>query len=685
MLHKKLLNPSSIAVIGGSDRLDHIGGSVLKNLIDRKYNGDLYVVNPKKEKVQGIRSYHDVAALPQTDLAIIAISADSALPIVKELLKNKGTRGFIVYAAGFSELDKNGARLEHEIARTIKKSGGSLLGPNNIGMINHHFAGVFTRPLPIIDSKGVDFISGSGATAVFTMEAATQIGLTFSNVFSVGNSAQIGVEDILEHLDHTFVPGESSTVKMLYMESVNNPLKLLEHARSLRNKGCMISALKAGVTEKGKAAAASHTGAMVNTDQFVQALFDKAGIIRCNSRYELLYTAAILQITKTKPSRFAIVTHAGGPGVLLTDMLTQNKIEVPDLDEHHKLALSEWLSHGAATKNPIDILATGTAEQLEKVLTYCQKDIDEIDSIAVIFGSPGLGSVKEAYTVIHNQIQKRGKPIFPLFPSVVNAKEEIESFIEKGHLAFYDETLFGLCISRIDVASVPEPEIPSGMVRNFPKIRSLVDRASKGFLDTEQAFELLTLSGISVPKQAFVSSALQLFDAVSNLSYPVVQKTVGPGHKTDAGGVILHIQNTEQLQQHFKILMDKTKSEGVLVQEMIRGKEVFIGAKYEEGFPTLLLCGAGGTYIEALGDRQFALVPIGPKEAGDMVKKLKMYPVLKGMRGDPPCKMEAFHKAIVNISWLLQLVPEIVELDINPLIINKDSITAVDVRICISK
>lgn len=227
MLHSKLINPSSIAVIGGSEHIDHIGGSVLKNLIDQPYPGDLYVVNPKRKSVQGISAVAHVSELPKTDLAIFAIPASEILPAVQELVQDKGTKGFIIYSAGFGELNEAGKKLEKEIAEVISKAGGSLLGPNNIGMINKYFAGIFTRPVPKITKYGVDFISASGATAVFTIEAAQQIGLSFSGLYTVGNSAQIGVEEILEYLDISYNKKESSRIKLLYVEGVKHPENFL--------------------------------------------------------------------------------------------------------------------------------------------------------------------------------------------------------------------------------------------------------------------------------------------------------------------------------------------------------------------------------------------------------------------------------------------------------------------------
>lgn len=685
MLNEKLLKPSSITVIGGSDHINHIGGSVLKNLIDQGFEGQLFVVNPKKDIVQGIPSYRNISLLPPTDLAIIAIPAKEILTVVKELVTKKETRGFIIYAAGFSELNEKGASIEREIVNLINSVGGSLLGPNNIGMMNQHYAGIFTRPLPTIDEKGVDFISASGATAVFTLEAAQEIGLRFSNLFTVGNSAQIGVEDVLEHLDETYVSGKSSRVKMLYMEGIKDPEKLLRHSLSLRQKGCSIVALKSGITAKGSKAAASHTGAMANSDLFVQALFNKAGIIRCHSRYELITLAAILQITQIKTKQFAVITHAGGPGVIVTDVLSQNEICVPDLSKTHQNILKQGLYAGASTSNPIDILATGTAKQLEQVLDYCENKIPEIDAMVVIFGSPGLESVEDAYEVIHDMIHKCNKPIFPIFPSVINVKKEMNDFIKKGNMAFSDEYLFAKSLSKImgSVGSFSggDPNIMSANI----KIRTLIKDCSSGFLGPDQAHELLEAAGIYVARHKIVTSETELLKAAQILNYPVVQKVVGPLHKSDSKGVIINVSNEIDLKENYKKLMSIKGSTAVMIQEMIKGKEVFIGGKRETGFPPLIMTGAGGIFIEALQDNQSALAPIGRAEAIHMVNKLKINPILKGMRGEPSCKMTAFYDAIQKVSNLLLLAPEITELDLNPLILTEKLIAAVDVRIKIEK
>lgn len=653
MLHPKLINPESIAVIGGSDNTESIGGSVLKNLIERQFKGDLYVVNPNKVEVQKTTCFKDASSLPKIDLAIIAIPANDIEAIVRLLLQEKDTKAFIIYAAGFAELNDSGRLLQENLTRQITEAGASLLGPNNIGMINHNYAGIFTKPIPKIDKKGVDFISGSGATAVFTLEVAQQLGLKFSSLFTVGNSAQIGVEEVLEYLDDSFIQGESSLVKMLYIEGVRDAEKLLKHCISLRQKGCSILALKSGITEKGKAAASSHTGAMVNSDLFVSALFKKAGIIRCQSRHELVTCAALLQITDKIPEKLAIVTHAGGPAVILTDRLSEKGFSIPDFKENHQQNLKQLLYPGASAKNPIDILATGNAVQLGNILDYCDKELHEIEGIIVIFGSPGLGSVKDAFQMIHQKIRELDKPVYAILPSVVNVHHEIQEFIQKGNQAFNDEYLFGTCLSKLMSSTSPLKLASSENNIDLEKIRSLIKGFPNGFLNPEQVYELLTAAQVKMAKQVLVSSESQLLKAARSLEYPVVQKVVGPLHKSDSQGVITSVLNITELMYNYRKLMQQKGVNAVMIQQMISGKEVFIGSKRESGFPPLIVCGTGGIYIEVLNDISMSLAPVDIDEAKEMVNQLRIKPILEGLRGQVPCNLEAFYETIKKIADLL--------------------------------
>lgn len=307
MLNNELFNPKSIAVIGASNNINKPGGKILKNLIDGGFKGELYANNPKEEVVQGLKAYKHIEDLPQVDMAIVAIAAEF-IPNVAEILTTQhGTKVFIVISAGFSEMGHEGAKLEKELVDHINAAGATLIGPNCTGVITPYHQGIFTLPIPKLDPKGCDFISGSGATACFIMEAGIPKGLRFANIIAVGNSAQVGVEDVLEHMDLNFNPETDSMVKLMYMERIDKPAKLLKHAASLIRKGCKIAAVKAGSSEEGSRAASSHTGAMANPDKAVDALFKKAGIVRCYGREELIAVASVFMHPTLTGKNIAII------------------------------------------------------------------------------------------------------------------------------------------------------------------------------------------------------------------------------------------------------------------------------------------------------------------------------------------------------------------------------------------
>ncbi|MCD6543152.1 MAG: acetate--CoA ligase family protein [Flavobacteriaceae bacterium] len=685
MIHKNLINPKNIVVIGGSDNIHSPGGRVLKNLIDHHFKGKLFVVNPKKEMVQGIKSFQNIHDMPNVDLAIIAIAARFIPETVKILAKKKNTKGYIIFSAGFSEKDKAGTQLEQEIVSLIQNAGGTLLGPNNIGLINQNYTGVFTTPIPKLDKKGVDFISGSGATAVFILEAAQSFGLQFSSVYTVGNSAQIGVEEILEYFDTTFDKSKSARVKLLYIESIKNPVKFLKHTTSLIKKGCKIAAIKAGSSEEGNRAASSHTGALASSDVFVNALLEKAGIIRCNGRNELISVAGILLQKESKGKNIAIITHAGGPAVMLTDILSKNKLKIPQIKGVESKKLLSELFDGSSVANPIDFLATGTAEQLEKIIDHCENKFDDIDAMVVIFGSPGLTSVYDVYTILDKKIKSCKKPIYAVLPSVINVQDEITEFISKGNIAFTDEVLFGKALAKVYNAQDNNFTEEHKKSIGNKSITDIINRNNNGYLPAKDAREILKLSGVKFVDQFEINNKTEILKITKELKYPVVQKVIGPLHKSDVGGVILNVQNENELISNFDTLMQIDHATAVLIQPMITGMELFIGAKKEGNFPPIVLCGLGGIFVEVLKDVQAGMVPVSKEKAVKMIDDLKAYPILKGVRGQEGINLDAFANIIVNISNLLQIAPEIVELDINPLLAYKNKITAVDVRIRIEK
>ena len=678
MIHKALINPKSIVIVGGSDNIASPGGRVLKNLIDTNFDGDLYVLNPKKDEVQGIKSFTDINNLPKADLAIIAIAAKYIKETVKILTEQKNTKAFIIYSAGFSEKDEKGAELEQEIVQLIDKVGGSLLGPNNIGLINTNYAGVFTTPIPKLDKKGVNLISGSGATAVFIMEAAKATGLSFNSVFTVGNSAQIGVEDVLGYFDNLKHKELTSKVILLYIESISNPKKLLRHALSLAKKGYQLAAIKAGSSDAGSRAATSHTGAMANSDVAVDALFEKAGIIRCYGRNELINVATVLQHKKTNGKRFAIITHAGGPAVMLTDVLEKNGLEVPKIENSYTKELLSKLYDGSSVQNPIDFLATGTAEQLEVIIQYCDTKFTEIDGMIIIFGSPGLTDVFDVYDVIDKYQKISKKPIYAVMPSVINVREEIDTFIAKKNLCFNDEVLFGEALSKVYNKPKLRFKKCANRLINITAIEEELQGYDNEYITTKSALKLMEFSHINCVSEAVFTKKE---DLVQIEEYPIVMKVIGPIHKSDVGGVILNIEDLHQAENAFHRIMRIKDATSVLVQPMKKGLELFIGIKKESDFGHLIMCGLGGTHVEIHKDISIKLTPLSIDDAYDMIKKLKIYPILEGVRGDRGIDIDLFAETILQVSKLVNQFPEIEELDINPLLANYKEIIAVDSRI----
>lgn len=684
MVTKELIAPKSIVVVGASDDVYKPGGRVLENLIQYKYSGQLYAVNPKADVVQGIKAHKAVEDLPAVECAIIAVAAKFCPHIVEVLAKEKGTRAFIILSAGFHEENEEGAKLERQVVDIINSVGGSLIGPNCIGMMNSNYTGVFSRPIPKFNPKGVDFITGSGATAVFILELGMQQGLQFSSVFSVGNSAQLGVEEILEYLDQSFDPATSSRVKLLYVESISNPDKLLKHARSLISKGCRIAAVKAGSSEAGSRAASSHTGAMASSDVAVDALFRKAGIVRCRGRQELLTVASIFTLPPLQGKRIAIITHAGGPAVMLTDSLSNGKMEVPKISGEKAEELLAKLFPGSSVANPIDFLATGTAEQLGYIIDACEKDFD-VDGMAVIFGSPGLFPVYDVYDLLSERMRSCKKPIFPILPSVVNVADEIAQFVAKGNIYFPEEVVFGDALCRIMQTPAPQPENATLPEVDKKTIRAIVDAAPDGYLAPDKVQALLDAAGIVRAGEAVVTSAEEAVKAAEKLGYPVVMKVVGPVHKSDVGGVKLNVKDAATVRAEFERMIQIKDTTAILLQPMLSGSELFVGGKRDERFGAMVLCGMGGIFIEVLKDVVAGLAPIATPEAMEMIAKLRSVKILDGVRGQAPIPREKFAEVVSRLSVLMTVAPEIFEMDLNPLLGTEKGVVAVDARIRIAR
>ncbi len=686
MITRELIAPKSIVVVGASNNTTKPGGKLLKNLIDNNYKGELFVVNPGSVEVQGIKAYPAVSDLPAVEMAVLAVPAAACVDAVEVLATKKGTKGFIIISAGFSEESEEGRQLEQQIVKICEENNASLIGPNCIGVITYAHTSVFTTPIPKLEQMSCDLISSSGATAVFIMESGIPKGLHFASVFSVGNSAQNGVEEVLEFMDEVFNPATSTRVKLLYVESIKNPDKLLKHASSLIRKGCKIAAIKAGSSEAGSRAAASHTGAMANSDLAVEALFRKAGIVRCYGREELTTVANIFHCKPMKGKRLAIITHAGGPAVMLTDALESGGLHIPNIEDcEAKTQLKNKLFPGSSVENPIDFLATGNAEQLAAIIDACENDFDNIDGMAVIFGSPGLSPVRDVYQVLNEKMRTCRKPIFPILPSLINVKDDMAYFISEGNVMFPDEVLLGKALASILKAARPSEEKIFLENIDIPEIRRIIESADNGFQSPETIHRLFAAAGIPVVREITVTNEDQAIAAAEKLGFPLVMKVVGPIHKTDVGGVVLNVRDVETVQHEFKRLIKIKDTTAVLMAEMASGIELFLGAKYEDRFGHIILCGMGGIFVEVFKDLTSGLAPLTMCEAASMIKNLRAYKLIKGYRGHNGANERKFAEIMVRLSTLLRFAVEIKELDINPLIGSGDKLVAVDARIRIEK
>ena len=686
MINRELLQPQSIVVIGGSNNVHKPGGAVVRNILQGGFAGMLRVVNPKEDEVQGIKVFQNASELPPTELAILVIPAKFCPDTVELLARDKGTKAFIIISAGFGEETQAGAVMEQRILDTCAQYGASLIGPNCIGLLNRQHHSVFTKPIPTLNPKGVDFVSGSGATAVFILESAVIKGLQFNSVWSIGNGKQIGIEDVLQYMDEHFNPETDSHVKLLYIENISDPDKLLFHASSLIRKGCRIAAIKAGSSESGSRAASSHTGAIASSDSAVEALFRKAGIVRCFGREELTTVGCIFTLPQLRGHNFAIVTHAGGPGVMLTDALSKGGLNVPRLEGPLADELKEKLLPGSAVANPIDILATGTGEHLGLAIDYCEQKFDDIDAIAVIYGTPGLTKLYEAYETLHKKILECKKPIFPVLPSLHTAGPEVAEFLQKGHVNFSDEVTLATALSQVMNTPAPAPPEVQLYGIDIPRLNKIIyGIENNGYVSPQTVRDILSCAGIPLVPEMVSTSKEELTAFATRVGYPVVAKVVGPVHKSDVGGVTLNIRTPEHLALEFDRMMKIQDATGVMVQKMLKGTELFIGAKYEERFGHVVLCGLGGIFVEVLKDVQSGLAPLSYGEAYSMIHSLRGYKIIKGTRGQAGINEQKYAEIIVRLSTLLRFATEIKEIDINPLLADEHDVVAVDARILIEK
>jgi len=677
-----LLEPASIAVIGASDDLSKPGGKLVRNILARGYAGQLLLVNPKSATVQNVPACPSVADLPiAPDLAFIAIPAKAVRQAVEDLAM-RGARAVVVLSAGFSEVSAEGRAEEHQLVEIANAHGVMLIGPNCSGIVSHAHAGKFSGVPPVSRKGGIDFLSGSGATVDFLYELANRRGLTFNSLLNVGNSAQTGVTDLLRLYDEA-QDGDSSSIKLLYIEVLTRPQEFLRHVRDLTQKGCTVAGIKSGATEAGSRAAASHTGAMATSDTAVQALFDKAGIIRVQSRLELVDVATVLVCARGRLDgrRVAVVSDAGGPGVMLSDELNHQGFIVPPFAQRTRERIAQALPAGAATGNPVDCLPTRNGESIGKVLRIiAEEEKENIDYILFIDGDSGLADNWEICRSLMRAQDEAGIPVLPAFLSPVSAQDALTRFREAGRCWFEDEVAMARALGRI----VNRPRISqpvTGAKEYDPAAVHVALGGHHGILPPDITRRVLEAAGLRLPAQQVLDREADPMNVA--IPFPWAMKVIGPLHKSDVGGVKLGIRNVDEARAARDALLRIESAAGCMVQQMVSGTEVIIGANREEGYGHLVAFGLGGIYTEALKDVQFRLAPLSTAEAEGMIRSVRAFPIIRGLRGQPGMDTGLLVDMLLRVGLLVTHSPQIQELDLNPVKGCGTDLYVVDARIIV--
>jgi acetyl coenzyme A synthetase (ADP forming)-like protein len=685
---RAIFEPKSIAVVGASQRTGSIGADLFHHLIQTRFNGRLYPVNPRAEEIEYVPTFPSVSAIPgPVDLVFIVVPAVQVEAVVDDCI-TKGVRAIVVITAGFAEMGEEGREREARLVEKIRAAGIRMVGPNCLGVLNTdenvRLHGTFTRIYP--PTGTIAMSTQSGALGVAILDYARKLNIGFSTFISVGNKADVSGNDLIQY----WAEDPRTSVILLYLESFGNPKKFGAIARRISRRKPIV-AVKAGRSQSGARAASSHTGALAASDAIVNDLFRQAGIIRTDTLEEMFDVASVLA-NQPLPlgRRVAILTNAGGPGILATDTAEARGLTIASLTEETMQELRSLLPPEASVANPVDMIASANAIQYRKAIELLAAD-PNVDSINVIYipvkptDVEGVGqAIRDGATVC------QGKPIIATFMSAQGVLPEVNvpmfPFPERAMAALSRATNYSEWRRR-----------PTGHVQSFEDIdaeraRSIVRGAvasGGGWLSPDDARDLLAAAGIPPVPTLFAASADQAVDAAAGVGFPAVLKAVGAEliHKSDVGGVKLSLIDGAAVRECWREFESKfgDRLEGVVVQPMITGGvEVMIGAVHQPTFGHVLVYGAGGTLVELLSDVAFRIHPLTDTDVEDMLDEVRFTRLLRGFRGSVGDE-RGLRESLMRLSQLLRICPEIQEMDVNPLKVLADRIVAIDTRVRVAK
>lgn len=703
---KALFAPKSVAVIGASTKPDSLGRVVFKNIIFSGYTGVVYPVNPKAHSILGVKAYPSVLDIPdEIDLAVIIVPAVAVASVLDECGR-KGVRAAVIISAGFKEIGEEGARREAELQQIAQRYGIAMLGPNCLGIINTDpsvsLNATFAPGMP--RQGNIAFISQSGALGVAALEYAQRQKIGLSKFVSIGNKADLHENHLLEYLKDDPL----TDVVLLYVEDLEDPQgfhRLATEITSERPKKIPILAIKSGRTLEGAKAATSHTGALAGSDEVYDSVFMQSGVLRVETIEELFdYAVAFAQQPLPKGNRIAIVTNAGGAGILATDAAVRYGLQLASFTPETAQKLRELLPPTVNVANPVDMTGEPNEQRYDTIVRTVLAD-PNVDGVIVIAAPHILMSLENIARNIVRAVQEThsDKPVLACLMAVTDARPAIEILetINIPNYSFPERAARALAAMARYRDWVHRPRTEYRIFRDvqIERARELIAQAKRDgrrVLLEPEAHDLLKAYGFPMLKYRLVRTEDEGLHAAHEIGYPVVLKIVSPDivHKFDVGGVKLNIQNDTELRESFRqMLTDVTRTKpnarivGVFVQEFIQGgKETILGLKRDPLFGPLLMFGLGGIYVEALRDVTFRLAPVRELGIQRMIRQIRGFKILEGFRGEPPSDIEAIAECLARLSQLATQIEEIVELDINPLIVFEKGHGArvVDARIVVA-
>jgi acetate---CoA ligase (ADP-forming) len=697
----ELFQPKSLAVIGASNRPGTVGMSLFRNVLQAGFRGVAYPVNPSWTSVSGVHCYPDIEHLPEApDLGIVIVPAPRVHGVVEELGR-AGTQGVIVISSGFREVGGAGVALEDELIRTAQKYHMSLVGPNCFGLLNTDpnvsLNATFSENLPPRGS--ISFVSQSGALCAGILQYGIAERIGFSQFVSVGNRAGIDENDLLRSLGRD----PATRVILLYVESLANGRRFLETAREVTEKKPVL-VIKSGRTPAGERAARSHTGSLAQSgrDQLYDALFEQSGVERVESIGELFRTAKIFSAgLRLEGPRLAILTNSGGPGIVAADAAQRHHLELPLPSSAERAKLARILSPSAALENPVDMTADAGPAQWGRALRILL-EASRTDGVLAISTPTGTLTGAAVVKELLEAHRRSPKAITACLFGVTDLSEDVAT-LEAGGIpsfTFPEEAVQGLgSLARYRAwLNRPRTEVREFSV-DLRAARSVIARARRdgiSVLPEYAARELLTAFGIPFARAQRVRTAEEAVTAAREVGFPVVLKVASPdiSHKTDVGGVLLHLEDAASVREAVRTMTESlrvrapsARIEGFEVEAEIRGgKEVLLGLQRDPGFGPVVVFGLGGIYVEVLRDVTFRLAPVRPLSALHMIESVKAFPILQGVRGEPPGDLAALQEAIERVSQLAVELPEVAELDLNPMIVRAvgAGVVAVDARVVLA-